>query len=51
MLLLLFGLLIQIVALLIAVIFNEYLLGIYVLANIYILFKYGELYKQTTIDM
>lgn len=51
MLLLLFGLLIQIVVLLIAIIFNEYLLGIYVLANIYILIKYGELYKQTTIDM
>lgn len=51
MLLLLFGLLIHIVALLIAIIFNEYLLGIYVLANIYILFKYGELYKQTAGDL
>lgn len=51
MLLLLFGLLIHIVALLIAIIFNEHLLGIYVLANIYVLFKYGELYKQTAGDL
>lgn len=51
MILLLFGLLIQIFALLIAIIFSNYLLGIYVLANIYILFKYGELYKQTAVDL
>lgn len=51
MLLLLFGLLIHIIVLLIAIIFNEYLLGIYVLANIYVLLKYGELYKQTAGDL